>query len=147
MQPVRRRLKIPGLFRSISSSCSTKSGSINCPASDNACEKPANTISHPTRWEAVTTAINSFVNAPTSAGTGVGIGFFSLADNACTVANYAKPRVAISALPANAAPITGAIGNEMPSGSTPTVPALQGSINYAASYMKTPQVDRRPWCS
>jgi hypothetical protein len=110
---------------------------MNCPAADNACEKPPNTLVHPTRWESVTTAINSFVSAPTSAGTGVGIGFFSLEENACTVANYAKPRVAISALPANAAPITGAIGNEKPSGSTPTVPALQGSINYAASYMKS----------
>ena len=45
--------------------------------------------------------------------------------------------MAISALPANAAPITGAIGNQSPSGSTPTLPALQGSINYAASYMKS----------
>jgi hypothetical protein len=84
----------------------------------------------------VTSAITSFVNAPTSAGTGVGIGFFSLGDNVCDAASYAKPNVAIAPLPANAKPITDAIGKQMPGGNTPTVPALQGAIDYATAYSK-----------
>jgi hypothetical protein len=114
-----------------------KSGSMDCPASDASCERPdpRNTM-HPTRWDAVTSAITSFVNAPASAGTGVGIGFFSLGDNACNAASYAKPTVAIAPLPGNAMAVIGAIGMQMPGGNTPTVPALQGAIDYATAYSK-----------
>jgi hypothetical protein len=118
-----------------------KSGSMDCAAADNACERlPNGTMpTHPTRWDAVTQAITAFVNAPTSAGTGVGIGFFGLGDNVCGVNTFAMPNVAIAALPGNAMAITGAIGMQKPGGGTPTVPALQGAINYAGAYtMSTP---------
>jgi hypothetical protein len=90
----------------------------------------------PTRWTAVTDAVNGFVNAPGSAGIGVGIGFFSLGTNACMAAQYAKPTVAIAPLPANAGAVSGAIAGNMPGGNTPTVPALQGAIDYATTYTK-----------
>jgi len=112
-----------------------KSGSMDCAAADSACEMPPKPAVHPTRWDAVTTALTAFINAPTSAGTGVGIGFFSLSGNdACNVASYARPNVAIAPLPANAMPLLTAIGGQMPGGNTPTVPALQGAINYAKAY-------------
>src|SRR5258707_3912102 len=38
-----------------------RSGSMNCPASDDTCDNPPRTLTHPTRWEAVSTAINGFV--------------------------------------------------------------------------------------
>jgi hypothetical protein len=94
---------------------------------------------HPTRWEAFTQAVQGFVSAPGSAGIGVGIGYFSLNNNACNVASYAMPTVAIAPLPGNANAITTAIGMLMPGGNTPTVPALSGAIQYARQYtMMTP---------
>ncbi len=117
-----------------------KSGSMNCPASDDMCETPPRMVTHPTRWEAVTMAINGFVAAPASSGIGVGIGFFSAAGRAaCDVNAYAMPTVPIAALPGSAMPITSAIAANMPSTNTPTVPALTGAIQYAKQYtMSTP---------
>ena len=109
-----------------------RSGSMNCPASDDTCDNPPRTLTHPTRWEAVTTAINGFVNAGANAGIGVGIGFFSLPD-LCGGA-YATPAVAIAPLPGSAGPISNAIAGMMPGGNTPTVPALEGAITYAKAY-------------
>jgi hypothetical protein len=114
-----------------------KSRSMNCPAADDACENPPTTLAHPTRWEAVTSAIDSFINAPTSAGIRVGVSFFPASGNDCIVASYAMPSVPIAALPANAAPIAMAIAVTTPKGGTPTVPALQGSIDYATAYTQT----------
>jgi von Willebrand factor type A domain len=113
-----------------------KSGSMNCPAADSACEMPPNPIVHPTRWEAFTQAVNGFVNSPQAAGIGVGIGYFSQGTNnaACNVGTYATPTVPIAALPGNAGAITNAIGGLMPGGNTPTVPALQGALQYATAY-------------
>lgn len=94
------------------------------------------------KWTAVSQAITSFVNSPNSAGIGVGIQYFAIEVNdvwfgtteSCTTADYAKPEVAIGALPANAAAIVSSIGSKSPSGATPTYPALQGAIQYAKSY-------------
>src|SRR5258708_5966896 len=115
-----------------------KSGSMNCPAADSNCEAPPMMLMHPTRWEAFTQAVQSFVTAPNST-LGIGIGYFSLNNNACSAAAYAMPTVAIAPLPGNANAITTAIGRLMPGGNTPTVPALTGAIDYARQYtMNTP---------
>ncbi len=111
-----------------------KSRSMNCPASDDACENPPTTLTHPTRWDAVTSAIDSFVNSPMSAGIGVGIGLFPASGNDCIVSSYATPTVPIAPVPANAAAITMAVAATTPKGGTPTLPALQGSIAYATMY-------------
>jgi hypothetical protein len=96
------------------------------------------TIVHPTRWEAVTTAINGFVNAPSSAGIGVGLGFFTaLTGNACAVGSYSTPNVPIAPLPGSAGAISMAIAGTAPSGNTPTVPALQGALAYAGTYTRS----------
>jgi hypothetical protein len=115
-----------------------KSGSMDCPASDDMCEQAMRTIVHPTRWEAVTTAINGFVNAPSSAGIGVGLGFFTaLNGNACAVGSYSTPNVPIAPLPGSAGAISMAIAGTAPSGTTPTVPALQGALAYAGTYTRS----------
>jgi hypothetical protein len=113
-----------------------KSGSMSCPAVDSNCESPPNPIVHPTRWEAFTQAVTGFVTARTSMNIGVGIGYFSLGNNACSANAYAMPTVAIAPLPGNAMAITNAIGMLMPGGNTPTVPALQGALQYATNYTK-----------
>jgi hypothetical protein len=100
---------------------------------------PANTAP-PTRWTATTDAINAFIRAPTSTGVGVGIGFFSLPGaDFCNVAAYATPAVPIAALPGSSMAISDAIATRKPGATTPTEPALQGSIDYAKAYtMATP---------
>src|SRR6266540_773772 len=116
-----------------------KSGSMDCSASDDACSMPENTVQPPpSRWEAVTNAITGFVNAPGNAGIGVGIGFFPLGGGSnCTPAAYARPTVPIAALPGSAMPIIAAIGMNGPNGGTPTVPALDGALQYAQTYTRS----------
>jgi hypothetical protein len=115
------------------------SGSMQCLATDDACQ---NTPGTPSRWDEVSKAINTFVNSPgpAMAGIGVGIGFFPVNMGgiiplpSCTATDYAKPAVQIAPLPGNATPIANAITMTMPSGGTPTYPALQGALDYARSY-------------
>lgn len=117
-----------------------RSTSMNCPVSDDLCDNPPSPIVSPTRWDAFTMAVNSFVNSPAAAGVGVGIGFFPLGGGSnCSASAYAKPSVSIAPLPGNAMPIGSAIAATSPSGGTPTLPALTGAIDYAKAYtMNTP---------
>jgi hypothetical protein len=115
-----------------------KSGSMHCPAADDTCTSPSGPMP-PTRWTAVTDAINGFVAAPESAGVGVGIGFFpagSGGNSQCNVAAYAAPTVAIAPLPDNAMAISNAVAMNAPNGGTPTRPALEGAIEYARAYTR-----------
>ncbi|HKQ69913.1 MAG TPA: vWA domain-containing protein [Polyangiaceae bacterium] len=119
-----------------------KSGSMQCDATDDGCSSvPDNTPVPPNnRWVAVSAAINAFVSSPTSAGIGVGIGFFGQGSGrgiSCNAADYARPAVAIAPLPGNAKAISDAIAGQMPAGGTPTVPALTGAITYARTYTAT----------
>jgi hypothetical protein len=122
-----------------------KSGSMQCPAADDMC--PDNNggavptpLVHPTRWEATTMALNTFVGSmqAQASGIGIGIGFFAPTaggnNAACNAATYATPIVPIAPLPGNAMPFTAAVGATMPNGSTPTTPALTGAIQYARAY-------------
>jgi hypothetical protein len=115
------------------------SGSMQCLATDDTCQ---NTPGTPSRWDEVSKAINTFVNSPgpAMAGIGVGIGFFPINGGgiiplpSCSATDYAKPAVPIAPLPGNAMPINNAITMTMPSGGTPTYPALQGALDYARAY-------------
>jgi hypothetical protein len=115
-----------------------KSGSMDCPASDDACTAQPRPPANPSRWNAFTNAINSFINAPASMGIGVGLGFFPGLAN-CDPGGYAVPDVPIAPLPGNIMPITNAIAANIPNGGTPTLPALAGALMYATTYtMNTP---------
>jgi len=120
-----------------------KSGSMECPASDDGCpdNSPGGNVPmplvHPTRWEATTMALNSFVASPQSAGIGIGLGFFAAGgggNGQCNIMNYATPVVPIAPLPGNATAFTMAVAAMMPNGGTPTTPALTGAIQYAQAY-------------
>jgi hypothetical protein len=115
-----------------------QSGSMDCPASDDSCQNPTQLLP-PTRWDAFSEAVGSFIQAPSSAGIGVGIGFFGLPTGtgdavSCNAADYAKPAVPIAPLPYNASAISDAIASTRPLGSTPTVAALTGAITYTRAY-------------
>jgi hypothetical protein len=96
------------------------------------------------RWNATKTALEGFVNNAGAAGIGVGIqyfgqgGLFALASS-CDVNDYSRPDVPIAPLPQNAAPISQSLGRHQPSTNTPSRPALEAAINYAANWKKQPQ--------
>jgi uncharacterized protein YegL len=109
------------------------------------------------KWELVSRALVEFLEEPTNLDTGVGIGYFplgaaatcmagddgclcipftpfcvNLLGGSCEPADYG-PSVPL-ALPPNPAPVVVDIGARTLSGGTPTRAALQGALDYAASW-------------
>ncbi len=108
-----------------------------------------NTASGRTKWVDINNAVKQFTVDPSSAGIGVGIGFFAIFLThspcpasgciSCNIADYARPVVDINLLNGNAPAIGSAIDNVVleggnPNGETPTRVALAGAIQYAQSY-------------
>jgi hypothetical protein len=96
-----------------------------------------------TKWDAVSSAIASFVKSASSAGVNMGIQYFGLPTSvvsngavteACDVSAYATPDVGLGALPRNGDAIVASLAAHAPLGTTPTQPALQGAIDYARSW-------------
>src|SRR5215471_3258562 len=96
-----------------------------------------------TRWQAVTTAIVNFLNAPEAAPTGVGIPYFglpapggSLGAQSCDPNVYSAPDVEIGRLttPGVIDALTQSIARHSPSNLTPTAPALAGAIAHAKTW-------------
>ncbi len=100
-----------------------------------------------TRWTAVTTALDAFIQQSQSAGLGVGIQFFGLGPDpnnaSCSAADYANPNaldangqkgVEIATLPGNAAALVASIAAHGPNTLTPTSAALQGAVDHAAAW-------------
>jgi hypothetical protein len=84
------------------------------------------------RWDSMEQALISFANSPAAAGLSIGLGFFPTTTGfGCTAADYATPAVPIDVLPAVAPTFTAAIAATGPGGATPTLPAMQGAIQYA----------------
>lgn len=92
-----------------------------------------------TRWEALRDAVESFARDPGAADIRAGIGFFSLSgvsdDNLdCDADKYAEPAVAIGSLAEVGPELVAAMDEVTPAGLTPTVPALEGAIDYARTW-------------
>lgn len=84
-----------------------------------------------TRWNAVISALKTFVQDSSSAGITVALDYFP-ESSSCTVAQYASPSVNWSLLPGGAQAIVNSLNGASPNGSnTPTLPALQGAIQAA----------------
>jgi hypothetical protein len=112
------------------------------------------------KWTGITSAINSFVQQPTS-GISVGMQYFaqvapppdggaiaglfclipSLCDS-CDPAAYAMPAIEIAPLPGVASQITSSLAaHTTPNTATPTGPALQGAIDHATSWENAHPMD------
>jgi hypothetical protein len=112
------------------------------------------------RWQQVGDAVRAFVDAPQSAGIGVGIAYFPLTPPPCTMqsdtclcipflpcvplgggscaaADYARPDVPIEPLPPVAQKIKDSLGRHAPGGGTPTLPALEGAVQYTTHWAQT----------
>jgi hypothetical protein len=99
------------------------------------------------RWLPVSTALQTFVNDPASAGIEVGMGYFPVenADTAikCDSTQYVTPAVPVGMLPETATAITTSLTSKMytlgmsPTErlSTPTAPAITGSVEYFTGWL------------
>ncbi len=101
------------------------------------------------KWTGVSSAINSFVQQPTS-GISVGLQYFALPapdsglgllglipalGDSCDPAVYAQPAIEISPLPGVGSQITASLAaHTTPNTATPTPAALQGAINHATTW-------------
>jgi hypothetical protein len=84
------------------------------------------------RWQAVTQATIAFINAPESAGIGVGIQYFgrTAGSEDCDPATYTQPEVPIAPLPGNAQALINSINNHQPISETPTHAAIAGGVAF-----------------
>lgn len=88
------------------------------------------------RWNAMTTAITSFVQSPQAAGIGVGIQYFGLGggNGSCDPAVYTPADVEIAPLPGNAPYIVKSLASHAPWSWTPTPAAIQGAVAHAKAW-------------
>jgi hypothetical protein len=92
------------------------------------------------RIDHVRAALDDFLNAPESAGIGVGIGYFGymeVGQTSCNPADYASAEVPIAPLPGNAQAILSSVNSKQPTGETPTGAAIRGACSYAAQWQST----------
>ena len=109
------------------------------------------------RWDPTSTALKAFATNPASSGLGVGLQYFPLGASTtedpaiCQSANYLTPDVPIAALPDNAMALTSSIdahyftaaeGEDAAHWGTPTRPAVEGALQYLATY-QTANPERR----
>jgi hypothetical protein len=81
------------------------------------------------KWDACVSGLGAFFDDPSSAGIFASLQFFMLPDE-CNVDGYAAPQVPMTALPSPV--FDQAFAATTASGETPTVPALQGALAFAA---------------
>lgn len=101
------------------------------------------------RWNPVATAVQTFVQDPASAGIKVALGFFPFSSEEqtlkCDVASYQTPEVAMGILPDTSAAVLNSFAarpymmGETPANrmSTPTRPAVEGSLSYLTTWLGT----------
>ncbi len=106
----------------------------------------AGDTSSPSRWDAVTAALRAFVSSPQVSQTSVGLQFFGLinGEDDCGVDKYRTPAVAIAPIEQNRAELIGAIDAQQPGSLTPTPPALEGALQYAAEVARSAAGQGRP---
>jgi hypothetical protein len=94
------------------------------------------------RWTATKTALTSFLQNPGASGINVGLTYFGttapggdpLGSSSCNPYDYETPDVEFTALPSGATAIVNSLAAHTAQTDTPTVAALTGAINHAASW-------------
>ncbi len=86
------------------------------------------------KWQQATAAIDAFAHAPDMAGVSVGLNYFPSGWD-CSIKTYSVPAVPVALLPGNADAIAASLAAQSPWGETPTLPALEGAIQYARALM------------
>lgn len=113
------------------------SGSMNCPVPDTqTCTvDPMKNPPYPTtRWTEMKPALEDFFGSITAADhLWAGISFFSRSGS-CSASDYEKPDAEIALLPGAKTALDAAVDQQVPAGSTPTVPSLQGALTHANAW-------------
>lgn len=89
------------------------------------------------RIEPIREALNQFLTDPKSHGIGVGIGYFGHrpgGQTSCEGEDYAAAAVPIQPLPGNYEALSSSVNSVVPTGETPTGPAIRGACSYAADW-------------
>jgi hypothetical protein len=102
--------------------------------------------SAPTRWDAVRSALGSFVNSAQAADARVGLQFLGLMPRGddCSADKYAVPAVPIAPLGTNRTQLIDAMNNWRPGSLTPSVPAVTGALRYALEIAQRPENEDIP---
>lgn len=88
------------------------------------------------KWTAVTDALKGFAAKKENAELGMGLQFFPLPGaSVCKYEAYATPEVPLAPLSTNASLIAEAIAKHKPAGETPTLPAVQGALDQAKTWL------------
>ena len=82
------------------------------------------------KWSSATGALRDFFADANSTGVSASLQFFPSGNDQCDGNGYAMPEVAMKALP-DAVTFANAMSKRNPDGATPTLPALQGAVEYA----------------
>ena len=87
------------------------------------------------KWQVAHAALDAFIDDAQSAGLGVGMQFFPLGAS-CALPDYARPAVAIGALPGTAAPLHAALAaqNVRLNFGTPTGAAVTGALDHLRTH-------------
>jgi hypothetical protein len=114
--------------------------SMSCTVDQSGCCKGSNNEAPESDWRIapVRRAMRAFLEDPSSAGIGVGLGFFgdhpvneNTNPQVCTVEAHTDPEVPIGVLPGAAADLIAAVNAGEPQGGTPTHLGLEGACVYA----------------
>jgi hypothetical protein len=93
-----------------------------------------------TKWEACKSALGNFFASPSSTGIHASLTFFGTDPDStkadCSSSSYATPQVAMTVLP-DANSFSSKLAATKPSTNTPTLPAIQGAIEYAQTIKPT----------
>jgi hypothetical protein len=88
-----------------------------------------------TKWSVIKLALATFLSQPTLTGVSVGLQYFPINNDSCTVNDYATPAVEIAPLTApQQQAIALSLNQHGPTTNTPTGPALQGAINHCKTW-------------
>ena len=95
----------------------------------------------PSRWDAVTSALRSFVNSAEATDARVGLQFFGLinGNDDCGADKYSVPAVEVAPLVGNRTALLAAINDTLPGSFTPTAPAVAGALEYALEVAQRPE--------
>lgn len=97
----------------------------------------------PTRWDVLREAVLSFIDSDSSRDLRMGLSFFPVPGDeeggSCSVADYATPQIGVTALSDGAALLSNAYPETPGGGLTPSLPALQGALQYARSWGERPE--------
>jgi hypothetical protein len=99
----------------------------------------------PTRWDAMTSAVRSFIESPQANGAKVGLQYFGVTNGAddCSVEKYMTPAVQAGFLADVRNEMLASLDATRPGSLTPTGPALEGALAHARQSADLPENEGR----